>query len=92
MKMLFRDFVTAYMAELSFNSPLGIPEPMVICDEDRRYLFATDWHILSDEDLRSFVSKKIYNSYVEKFFLADGRIQVCIVDKLEEEEKEDETI
>lgn len=84
----FKDFVTSYTSELwGQDGTNETPEPLeVYFGEDGMFLFAVDWHKNNMEDLKRFVSKKVFESYVEKIGLRQdsGRIFVRLTDKMED--------
>lgn len=78
-RILLRDFISAYASDLMPDTKLEECEPLVILDGDRKYLFSASWHIHTNKELKWFLSEKIYNAYVDKFYLSDcGRIHICI--------------
>lgn len=82
----FKDFITANMTELWESDPLKeIAEPIEVCFDEHRFLFAVDWHISNKDDLKKFVSKKVYDSYVEKIWLDQntGRIGIALTNELD---------
>lgn len=51
-------------------------------DEDEynhtKFLFAIDWHTRNLQDLEKILSKEVFNSYVEKFWLDQDDNRICI--------------
>lgn len=78
-RILLRDFIATHAADLIPDTKLEETEPLVIIDNGRKYLFSTSWHIHTEQDLKRFLSKDMYNTYVDKFYVSDGgRIHVVI--------------
>lgn len=78
-QILLRDFIATHAADLMPDTKLEETEPLVIIDDGRKYLFSTSWHIHTEQDLKCFLSKDMYDAYVDKFYVSDsGRIHVVI--------------
>lgn len=78
-QILLRDFIATHAADLMPDTKLEETEPLVIIDNGRKYLFSTSWHIHTKQDLKRFLSKDMYDAYVDKFYVSDsGRIHVVI--------------
>ena len=75
----FKTFITSYIP--NFHSEISAkysPEPIQVHFEDASFLFAVDWYRSNLEELEEFVSKEIFNSYVEKFWLDQEDNRICI--------------
>jgi hypothetical protein len=75
----FKTFITSYIP--NFYSEISkeySPEPIQINFEDTRFLFAVDWYRSNLEELEEFVSSKVFNSYVQKFWLDQEDNRICI--------------
>ena len=78
-QILLRDFIATHAADLMPDTKLEETEPLVIIDNEKKYLFSTSWHIHTEQDLKRFLSKDMYDAYVDKFYISDsGRIHVVI--------------
>lgn len=83
----FKTFITSYIP--NFYSKISkeySPEPIEINfsygDEDdyeyAKFLFAINWHTRNLQDLEKILSKEVFNSYVEKFWLDQDDNRICI--------------
>lgn len=75
----FKTFITSYIP--NFYSDIlkeYSPEPIQINFEDTRFLFSVNWYRSNLEELEEFVSSKVFNSYVEKFWLDQDDNRICI--------------
>ena len=75
----FKTFITSYIP--NFYSEISkeySPEPIQINFEDTSFLFAVDWYRSNLEELEEFVSSKVFNSYVQKFWLDQEDNRICI--------------
>lgn len=75
----FKTFITSYIP--NFYSEISkeySPEPIQINFEDTRFLFAVDSYRSNLEEFEEFVSSKVFNSYVEKFWLDQDDNRICI--------------
>lgn len=82
----FKDFITANMTVLWENDPLKeTAEPIEILFDESKFLLAIDWYNGNEDDLKKFVSKKVYDSYVEKIWLDQntGRIGITLTNELD---------
>lgn len=80
----FKDFMSAYESELwTRDSDNQKAEPIEIWFEQEKYLFTIDCHEGNIEDLKKFVSKKVFESYVEKIWLEQktGRIGITLTNE-----------
>ena len=78
-QILLRDFIAAHAADIMPDTKLEETEPLVIIDNDRKYLFSTSWHMHTKQDLKRFLSKDIYNTYVDRFYVSEsGRLHIVI--------------
>lgn len=83
----FKTFITSYIPNIyeSYSKDYTA-EPIEINfaygDEDEynhaKFLFAIDWHTRNFQDLENILSKRIFNSYVEKFWLDQDDDRICI--------------
>lgn len=64
----FKTFVSSYIPNLG-NNPQYNPEPLEVIFEETRFLLAIDWYRDNIEELEKFLSKEVFNSYVEKIWL-----------------------
>lgn len=75
----FKTFISSYIPNLG-NNPQYSPEPLEIRFEETKFLLAIDWYRNNIEELKEFVSKEVFNSYVEKIWLnqEDNRIGITL--------------
>ena len=75
----FKTFVSSYIPNLG-NNPQYSPEPLEVVFEETRFLLAIDWYRNNIEELEKFLSKEVFNSYVEKIWLnqEDNRIGITL--------------
>ena len=75
----FKTFVSSYIPNLG-NNPQYSPEPLEVRFEETKFLLAIDWYRNNIEELEKFVSKEVFNSYVEKIWLnqEDNRIGITL--------------
>ena len=75
----FKTFVSSYIPNLG-NNPQYSPEPLEIRFEETNFLLAIDWYRNNIKELEKFLSKEVFNSYVEKIWLnqEDNRIGVTL--------------
>ena len=75
----FKTFVSSYIPNLG-NNPQYSPEPLEIVFEETRFLLAIDWYRDNIKELEKFLSKEVFNSYVQKIWLnqEDNRIGVTL--------------
>lgn len=83
----FKTFITSYIPNIyeSYSKDYNA-EPIEINfaygDEDEynhmKFLFAINWHTHNLQDLENILSKRIFNSYVEKFWLDQDDNRICI--------------
>lgn len=75
----FKTFVSSYIPNLG-NNPQYSPEPLEIVFEETRFLLAIDWYRNNIKELEKFLSKEVFNSYVEKIWLnqEDNRIGITL--------------
>lgn len=76
----FKNFVTSYLPNLYGNNSRYSPEPLEVVFEDTKFLLAIDWYRSNIEELEEFLSKEVFNSYIEKIWLnqEDNRIGVTL--------------
>lgn len=75
----FKTFVSSYIPNLG-NNPQYSPEPLEVVFEETRFLLAIDWYRNNIKELEKFLSKEVFNSYVQKIWLnqEDNRIGVTL--------------
>ena len=83
----FKTFITSYIPNIyeSYSKDYSA-EPIEINfsygdDDDYNYtkfLFAINWHTRNLQDLEKILSKEVFNSYVEKFWLDQEDNRICI--------------
>ena len=75
----FKTFVSSYIPNLG-NNPQYSPEPLEVVFEEPRFLLAIDWYRNNIKELEKFLSKEVFNSYVQKIWLnqEDNRIGVTL--------------
>lgn len=75
----FKTFISSYIPNLG-NNPQYSPEPLEIVFEETRFLLAIDWYRNNIKELEKFLSKEVFNSYVQKIWLnqEDNRIGVTL--------------
>ena len=75
----FKTVISSYIPNLG-NNPQYSPEPLEIRFEETKFLLAIDWYRNNIEELKEFVSKEVFNSYVEKIWLnqEDNRIGITL--------------
>lgn len=83
----FKTFITSYIPNIyeSYSKDYN-PEPIEINfsygDEDdyeyTKFLFAINWHTRNLQDLEKILSKEVFNSYVEKFWLDQDNNRICL--------------
>lgn len=75
----FKTFVSSYIPNLG-NNPQYSPEPLEVVFEETRFLLAVDWYRNNIKELEKFLSKEVFNSYVQKIWLnqEDNRIGVTL--------------
>lgn len=75
----FKTFVSSYIPNLGNNSQYS-PEPLEVIFEETRFLLAIDWYRDNIKELEKFLSKEVFNSYVQKIWLnqEDNRIGVTL--------------
>jgi hypothetical protein len=83
----FKTFIINYIPNIyeSYSKDYT-PEPIEINfaygDEDEynhtKFLFAIDWHTRNLQDLEKILSKEVFNSYVEKFWLDQDNNRICL--------------
>lgn len=75
----FKTFVSSYIPNLG-NNPQYSPEPLEVRFEETKFLLAIDWYRNNIEELEKFLSKEVFNSYVEKIWLnqEDNRIGITL--------------
>lgn len=83
----FKTFIINYIPNIYENySKNYTSEPIEINfaygDEDEynhtKFLFAIDWHTRNLQDLEKILSKEVFNSYVEKFWLDQDNNRICL--------------
>ncbi len=76
----FKTFVTSYLPNLYDKTLPYSPEPLEVLFGETRFLLAIDWYRNNIKELEKFVSKEVFNSYVEKIWLnqEDNRIGVTL--------------
>ena len=75
----FKTFVSSYIPNLG-NNPQYSPEPLEVRFEETKFLLAIDWYRNNIKELEKFLSKEVFNSYVEKIWLnqEDNRIGITL--------------
>lgn len=83
----FKTFIINYIPNIyeSYSKDYS-PEPIEINfsygDEDdyeyTKFLFAINWHTRNLQDLEKILSKEVFNSYVQKFWLDQDYNRICI--------------
>lgn len=75
----FKTFISSYIPNLG-NNPQYSPEPLEIVFEETRFLLAIDWYRNNIKELEKFLSKEVFNSYVQKIWLnqEDNRIGITL--------------
>ena len=75
----FKTFVSSYIPNLG-NNPQYSPEPLEVIFEETRFLLAIDWYRDNIKELEKFLSKEVFDSYVQKIWLnqEDNRIGVTL--------------
>lgn len=83
----FKTFITSYIPNIykSYSKDYS-PEPIEINfsygDEDNyeytKFLFAINWHTYNLQGLEKILSKEVFNSYVEKFWLDQDDNRICV--------------
>ena len=83
----FKTFIINYIPNIyeSYSKDYS-PEPIEINfsygDEDdyeyTKFLFAINWHTRNLQDLEKILSKEVFNSYVQKFWLDQDDNRICI--------------
>lgn len=75
----FKTFVSSYIPNLG-NNPQYSPQPLEVVFEETRFLLAIDWYRNNIKELEKFLSKEVFNSYVQKIWLnqEDNRIGVTL--------------
>lgn len=76
----FKTFVSSYIPNLYDKTLPYSPEPLEVLFGETRFLLAIDWYRNNIKDLEKFLSKEVFNSYVEKIWLnqEDNRIGVTL--------------
>lgn len=76
----FKTFVSSYLPNLYGDNSRYSPEPLEVLFEGTNFMLAIDWYIDNIKELEKFVSKEVFNSYVEKIWLnqEDNRIGVTL--------------
>lgn len=76
----FKTFVTSYLPNLYDKTLPYSPEPLEVLFGETRFLLAIDWYRNNIKELEKFLSKEVFNSYVEKIWLnqEDNRIGVTL--------------
>lgn len=76
----FKTFVSSYLPNLYGDNSRYSPEPLEVLFEGVNFMLAIDWYIDNIKELEKFVSKEVFNSYVEKIWLnqEDNRIGITL--------------
>lgn len=76
----FKTFVSSYLPNLYGDNSRYSPEPLEVLFEGTNFMLAIDWYIDNIKELEKFVSKEVFNSYVEKIWLnqEDNRIGITL--------------
>ena len=77
----FKTFITSYMLDFYKNTALNYtPEPIEVIFNEAEFLLGIDWYKDNHKDLEKFLSKEVYNSYIDKIILNQehDRIQVVL--------------
>lgn len=76
----FKTFATSYIPNLYGEHSEYSSEPLEILFDDMKFLLAIDWYRNNIKELEKFLSKEVFNSYVEKIWLnqEDNRIGITL--------------
>ena len=76
----FKTFVSSYLPNLYGDNSRYSPEPLEVLFEGTNFMLAINWYIGNIKELEKFVSKEVFNSYVEKIWLnqEDNRIGITL--------------